>query len=62
MITGTRAGLGNIPADKRRLLGGVIVEDNAAASSSVSWKDTILRSVAVMQAQELDWRAKLTAS
>lgn len=56
-----RAGLGNIPADKRRLLGGVIAEDNAAASSSVSWQDTILRSIAVMQAQELDWRGQLNS-
>jgi hypothetical protein len=54
-----RADLENIPADARRLLGGVIAEDNPAASSSVSWQDTILRSVAVMLLQEEAWRKQI---
>jgi hypothetical protein len=49
----------NVPADARRLLGGVIAEDNAAASSSVSWQDTILRSVAAMQLQKEAWRKQI---
>lgn len=45
--------------DDRQLLGGVIAEDNLSASSSVSWQETILRSLKAMWAQEDGWRNQL---